>query len=158
MAVNASVRTGGNSEGFLIHIISAMNYIERSKIFKKWVSAKTKVDNQLLEIQDVQNHLDDLNAKLKNAQERADESTTASTVRATKKGMIDTPAIPVELSEKIQKLTDDIDEFKETYKDHIEVLKAAQEVRGEAGNAIFALYKNLLDEMSFSDGIKLSKT
>ena len=63
--VNASVWTGGNPEGFLIHVISAMNYIKRSKLFEKWVSAKTKVDSHILNVQDVRNYLDDLNAKLK---------------------------------------------------------------------------------------------
>ena len=51
--VNASVWTGGNPKGFLIHVISAMNYIERSKLFKKWVSTKTKVDSHVLDVQDV---------------------------------------------------------------------------------------------------------
>ena len=123
-----------------------MNYIERSKLFEKWLSVKEKVDQHVSDVQDVRNYLDDLNAKLKKAQERANKSTTASMVRMTKQGSIDTPTVPVELSEKIQKFMDEIDEFKETYKDHIEALKKAQEVRGEAGNAIFALYENLLDE------------
>ena len=52
--VNASVWTGGNPEGFLIHIIGAMNYIKRSKLFEKWLSTKTKVDIQVLDLQDAQ--------------------------------------------------------------------------------------------------------
>ena len=42
--VNASVWMGGNPEGFLIHVISAIGYIERSKLFENWVSYKTQID------------------------------------------------------------------------------------------------------------------
>ena len=87
------------------------------------MSAKTKVDKHVSDVQDIRNYLNDLNAKLKKAQKKAYESTTASTVRMTKKGMIDTPTVPVELSERIQKFTDEIDQFKGHYQDHIESLK-----------------------------------
>ena len=49
--VNASVWTGGNPEGFLINVISALGYIERSKLFKKWVSARTEVDKYVKDLQ-----------------------------------------------------------------------------------------------------------
>ena len=42
--VNASVWTGGNSEQFLIHVISATGYIERSKLFEVWASCKSEID------------------------------------------------------------------------------------------------------------------
>ena len=51
--VNASVWTGGNPEGFLIHVNSALNYIKRSKLYEKWVSAKTAVAKADKDLQDV---------------------------------------------------------------------------------------------------------
>ena len=63
--VNASVWTGGNPEGFLIHVISAIGYIERSKLLKKWVSAKTQVDKYTKDAKEVRESVDDLNDKLK---------------------------------------------------------------------------------------------
>ena len=41
--VTASIWTGANPEGFLIHVISALGYIERSKLLEKWVIAKKTV-------------------------------------------------------------------------------------------------------------------
>ena len=51
--VNASVWTGGNPEGFLIHVISAIGYIEHIKLFEYWVSAKTQVDKFTKDAKDV---------------------------------------------------------------------------------------------------------
>ena len=59
-AVNANVWTGGNPEGFLIHVTSALNYIKRSKLYEKWVSAKTavaKADKDLQDVRDAQTAL-----------------------------------------------------------------------------------------------------
>ena len=35
-----SVWTGMNPEGFLIHVISAMNYLDHTKLFEEWASTK----------------------------------------------------------------------------------------------------------------------
>ena len=66
--------------------------------------------------------------------------------KTTKTGTTDTPAIPDDISAKIQKIIYDLEEFKEHYKSQLEALKSAQEDKGKAGDAIFALYKNLLDK------------
>ena len=85
-----------------------------------------------MDLQDVQNYLDkDLYAKLKKAQEKASKSATAPMAKTTKKGMTDTPTVPDEPSEKILMISDEIDQFKEHYKDHLESLKSAQEKWGE---------------------------
>ena len=104
------------------------------------------MDKHVSDVQDVR-------AKLKKAQEKAYKSTTASTAKATKMGMTDTPTVPIELSERIQKFTDEVDQFKGHNKDHIEALKKSQEVRGETGNTITRI---CLIKPPFSDGTRLS--
>ena len=42
--INMAISTGRNLKGFIIHVISAMNYIERSKLFEEWFSAKNVKD------------------------------------------------------------------------------------------------------------------
>ena len=97
MTVNASVWTGGNPEGFLIHVIGAIEYIERSKLFESRVSYKTQVDKYNKDAKEIREYLADLNNKLKKARERANELTTAlSTIT----GTTDTPTIPDDLSAK----------------------------------------------------------
>ena len=66
--VNASVWTGGNPEGFFIHVISAIGYIESSKLFEHcWVSAKNQVDKYTKDAQEVREYVNDLTNKLKKA-------------------------------------------------------------------------------------------
>ena len=72
--VNAGVWTGGNPEGFVIHVISAMNYIERSKLFEEWLSAKNTKDQYFKDLQDVQNYLDQ---HLENKKKALASTTTA---------------------------------------------------------------------------------
>ena len=79
-----SVWTGGNPKGFLIHVISAMamGYIECSKLYEKWVSAKTKVDKHTADLQDTQNSVNDLLSrakKLKKAKQKSNKPATAPT-------------------------------------------------------------------------------
>ena len=150
--VNTSVWAGGNPNWFLIHVISAMNYTERSKLFEKWVSAKTATDKCVADLQDVQKHLDSLVIKLKKAQF---DTTATTTAKTTKKGMTNTPTFLVDTSDKIQQITDEIDQFKEHYKDHLESLRSAQEKWGEAGNAIFALHNNLLHKTALLGWTKI---
>ena len=114
--VNASVWTGGNPKGFLIQVISAMGYIERSKLYKKWVSAKTKVDKYAADLQDTRNSVSDLlvrSKKLKKAQEKSNEPATAPTAKAAKKGMTDTPTVPDDPSEK-DKIAEELAQLRES--------------------------------------------
>ena len=98
MTINVAVWTGRNPKGFLIHIISAMKYIEHSKLFEEWRSTKTAADKHTANLQDVQNYLDDLKEKLKKAQPETTTVTTAK--KKTKEGMTNTPAIPTDQAEK----------------------------------------------------------
>ena len=121
-AVDASVWTGGNPEGVLIHIISAMGYIERSRLYEKWVSAKTNdVDKYAADLQDTQDAVTTLLArskKLKKAQEESDEPATALPAQA-KKGKTNTPTVPDEPSEK-EKITDELAQLRKRYNSHLE--------------------------------------
>ena len=62
--VNTSVWTGGNPEGFLIHVISAIGYIKHSKLFENWVSYKKQVDKYTKEAQEVRGYVAIQNDKL----------------------------------------------------------------------------------------------
>ena len=73
--VNASVWTGWNPEGFLIHIISAMNYTKRTKLFKEWTSSKSVKEWHFKDRNDVENHLDHL---IKDQKKASAETTTAT--------------------------------------------------------------------------------
>ena len=112
--VNTSIWTGGNQESFLIHVISALNYCVRTKLFDKWRSAKSKKDahqNDLLEIQnfilmlyDKQNKPAPMQAKKKvpEAQETMSKKTLDRTTMAKKKskeGTTNTP-VPTEIGPK----------------------------------------------------------
>ena len=49
--INASVWLRGSQEGFLVHVIGALNYCVRMNLFNKWMSAK-KVKKDLVESRD----------------------------------------------------------------------------------------------------------
>ena len=145
--INASVWTGGNSEQFLIHVISAMNYIERSKLFEAFQSFKTEIDKYNSDLTSYNRALEMSKEELKQAQEEAKEATTAQAAQANDpEGMTDTPTIPSDISKKI----DDAKEGIEHWKGQTETLKiaiqTAQSEKRKAGDAIFALYENLLDQ------------
>ena len=110
--VNASVWTGGNPEGFLIHVISVLGYIENSKLYEKWESAKTQVDKCVADLQEAGDAVTKLLAiskKLKKAQkesdkeseEESDEPATAPPAQA-KRGKTNTPTVPAKRSKKEQ--------------------------------------------------------
>ena len=60
MTVKASIWTGGNPKGFLIHVISAMNYIERIKLFEEWTSTKKAKEWHSKHLRDVLKYLNQL--------------------------------------------------------------------------------------------------
>ena len=96
--VNASVWTGGNSEGFLIHVISALGYNKRSKLYDHWISAKTAQDKCAADLKGHRNqvtkYLDSVN-KQKKTQKAG--SATAPPAQA-KTGMTTTPTVPAQKS------------------------------------------------------------
>ena len=55
--VLASVWTGRNPEGFLIHVISAMNYIERSKLFEEWTSTRNAKEQHSKDLKETKEYL-----------------------------------------------------------------------------------------------------
>ena len=142
---------GGNPKGFLIHVISALGYIERSKLYEKWVSAKTQVNKYVADLQDAQDAVTNLLARSKKlrkvqqeSNEESDEPAKALPAQA-KKGKTNSPTVPAEPSEK-EKITEDLSQLRKRYNGHLEDWKKAQEKRREAGSANFRLYKILLDE------------
>ena len=42
--VNASVWMGGSQEGFLIYVIGALNYCNRTRLFARWSTVKSERD------------------------------------------------------------------------------------------------------------------
>ena len=75
--IHASVWTGGNSEQFLIHVISAMNYIERSKLFEAFQSFKEEIDKYNEDLTSYGRDLEMSKEELKQAQEEARRATAA---------------------------------------------------------------------------------
>ena len=71
-------------------------------------------------------------------------SATATTAPA-KKGKTNTPTVPLEADVK-QKLRDEMTDLRKVHEGHLEEWGKALRKKREAGNAIFALYENLLDE------------
>ena len=76
--VNAAVWTGGNPEGFLIHVTSALSYIKRSRLYEKWMKAKAAVVKCDKDLQDVRESLAALKAKVKKLQKAPQESSEES--------------------------------------------------------------------------------
>ena len=71
-------------------------------------------------------------------------SVTALEAQA-KKGKKTSPTVPIGPSEK-KKLLDEIADIRKDHSDHVEAWSKALQKKREAGNAIFGLYENLLDE------------
>ena len=112
--VNASVWTGGNPKGFLIHIISTVGYIERSKLFKNWTSQKTQIDKYSKDVTDYNRYISIQNKELKKAQEEAKKAATAPAAPADDddEGMIITPVIPADISKKVDSVMEEIERWK----------------------------------------------
>ena len=126
--VLASVWTGGSLEGILIHVISTMNYIDCSKLFKGTISAKKATGRHSVDLKEVQGYLGNLNKKLQKAQakvagysKKKTEGTTlggpipagtaqAATTTAKKKGTTTSP-IPATKTE-VKKVEDETKGFK----------------------------------------------
>ena len=66
-------------EGFLVHVISPMNYIEWSKLFKEVNSAKKVIDQLFLDLKEIQGYPSDLNKKLQQAKAKVAGSSKKST-------------------------------------------------------------------------------
>ena len=81
--VNASVWTGGNPEGFLIHVISALGYIEHSKLYDQWTSAKTAQDKCAADLHDSRNHVTKYLEIVKKQKKTQEESNVESDEPAT---------------------------------------------------------------------------
>ena len=142
--VNASVWTGGNPEGFLIHVISALGYIERSKLYNKSNSAKIAQDKCAAELQDSRERVTkylEIVRKKKNAQkepqEESTEPATAPPAQA-KRGKTDTPTVPAQKS-KEDEIAEELAKLKKIHNGLYEAWKKAKEKKEEAGNAIFTL-------------------
>ena len=67
-------------------------------------------------------------------------------LKADDEGMTITPTIPVDITEKIKKVMDDLENWKGHHKNLITEIQSTQGEKRKAGDAIFALYKNLLDK------------
>ena len=108
--VNVSVWTGGNQESCLIHIIGALNYCNRTKLFVKWKAAKTKRDglqadlresyDYICMLQDIQDDTSPMQEreKVPEAQETSPKRTLAGSTASRKKnkeGRTNTP-VPTE--------------------------------------------------------------
>ena len=50
--VKASIWIGGGQEGFSVHVIGALNYWDRKKLFVKWRAAKNKRDKLRADLQE----------------------------------------------------------------------------------------------------------
>ena len=86
--VNASIWTGRNLEGFLIHVISALNYCARNKLIKKWTSAKNEKFLYKKDLQDINNYiwvLYNVKKSPPESKKTASEKTSAGTTMANKK-------------------------------------------------------------------------
>ena len=144
--VNASVWTGGNSEQFLIHVISAMGYIERCKLFSAWTSFKTEIKKYKEDVTLHGTALEMSEEELKKAQEEARQAITAQAAPGAgdEEGSI-APNVPPEIQQKITTATNDIARWKGLIANLRTAIQTANEEMGKAGDAIFALYENLLD-------------
>ena len=144
--VNASVWTGGTSKQFLIHVISATGYIECSKLFEVWTSFKTEIDKYYEDATSYNKALEMSNEELKKAQEEAKAATTAPAAPAlADEGMTDTPVIPADISKTIDDANEGIERWKGLIENLRTAIQTAQSEKKKAGDAIFALYENLLD-------------
>ena len=78
---------------------------------------------------------------------KTNSPTIAATARVAqaKKGKKTSPTVPIGPSEK-KKLLDEIADIRKDHSDHVEAWSKALQKKREAGNAIFGLYENLLDE------------
>ena len=142
--VNASVWTGGNSKQFLIHVISATGYIERSKLFKVWASFKSEVDKYWKDVENLKTFLVNSNDELKKAQEEARQAITAAAAGDEEVSIA--PNVPPDIQKKITDATNDVERWKGQLKSTQQAIQVAKVEKRKAGGAIFALYENLLNE------------
>ena len=110
-SVNASVWTGESQESFLIHIIGAINYCNRTKLFEKWKAPKNERDNLQADLKESYNYVCMLEKVQENpvptqerergseGQETSPERTLAGTPtsrKKTKEGKTNTPVLAEE--------------------------------------------------------------
>ena len=124
-----------------------MGYIERSKLFKVWQSFKTEIDQYYEDVTSYNRALEMSKEELKKAQEEANRATPAPADRADdNEGMTDTLVIPADISKKIYDAKEGIEHWKGLVENLCKSIQTAQSEKKKAGDAIFALYKNLLND------------
>ena len=156
--VNASVWMGGSQEGFLIHVIGALNYCDRTKLFAKWRIVKNTRDAFQRELDKSHNYVRMVekvqvvpvptqeSEKGPECEEPSPERTAVATPTSRKKpkdGRNHPPAPAVEASTPEAM---ELERAKVAYEQAQEKVDNAHEDLEKAGTAIFALYENLLGE------------
>ena len=145
--VNASVWTGGNSKQFFIHVISATGYIERSKLYESWASFKSEVDGYWKDVANYKTFLVNSKDELKKAEEEARQAITAQNGPAAgEEDASIAPNVPPDIRQKVNDAKNDVARWEGQLEATQQAIQVANEEKRKAGEAIFALYENLLNE------------
>ena len=146
-SVNASVWTGGSPEGFLIHVISAMGYIERCKLCYSWTSFKKEIDEYVRDVANFKTLLVDAKDDLKKAEDDARQAIAAQEVTAAgEENVAIAPNVPPDIQQAITSAKNTVARWMGQIKSTKEAIQVANKEKQKAGDAIFALYENLLHD------------